>query len=147
MVSNLQHHHKLCEPTAIRASNQCKHFTHTWAKSQQFIECQQLPTEFSFEGVTHALFQQWLAFVVRWRMPQTAWLGKHAQPPPLETKISSYNPPYSFWFHKNKAHPTTNGNWAELGLAYVSKSRSVSPLPSDSWGPTEVVIPAELETK
>lgn len=75
------------------------------------------------------------------------WLVKLTQPPIVEIKISCYNPTI-FLLISYKQKPThSNDNWTRARSCRMSRSRSASPLPSASRGPTEAMIQAELETK
>lgn len=75
------------------------------------------------------------------------WLVKLTQPPTVETKLSWYNPTV-FLLISCKQKPThSNDNWTRARSCCISRSRSASPLPSASWGPTEAMIQVELEAK
>lgn len=69
------------------------------------------------------------------------WWDKCTQPPPLQTEISSYNPTiFPLISHKQKPTQFSMVTMQELGLTYVSWSRSASPLLPDFWIPTEAMI-------
>lgn len=102
--------------------NQHKHFTHTWAKSQQFIVSSNCPLNFLLKIHSCAI----LAVIgIHFKMLNASnitWLGKRTELPTLETKITSYSPPPSslITYRQKPTQLSMVTEW-ELGLTMLDQ--------------------------